>query len=178
MGYKVSVSGHFSARKVQVGDRMLPERYELHAEPNDDELRPGLTMVFEVIGGVPQCRELRLVSSEHGREVLRTDLRVPVEDHLEYATLAVAQPVRYTERKDGSFVMELDPAGLDVFRGIVQSARRTTRRRGPTDAELLEVAKAYQAADRAPTAAVAEKYGIGHRTASLWVSKARKLGYL
>lgn len=177
MAYKITVSGHLNAERAQVGDRSLPQRYELHAEPNDDEPRPALTLVFEIRNDVPQIRELHLVSTDHGREVLRTDLRVPLEDHLEWATLAVAQPVK-GRRKNGTFVMELDSSGIDVFRGIVQTARRTTRRRGPTETELREVAKVYQSAGRAPTATVAEKYGVGHRTASLWVSKARKLGYL
>jgi transposase len=72
----------------------------------------------------------------------------------------------------------MDPVELDAFRGIVQSVRRTARRQGPAEPELREAAAVYQSADRAPTAAVAERFGIAHRTASLWISRARKLGYL
>ena len=178
MAFKVSVSGHLSAQRAQVGDRMLPKLYELHAEPNDDEPRPGLTLEFEVIDGVPQCRGLHLVSTEHGREVRRGDLRIALEDHLEWATLAVAQPVLGGRREGGAFVMTLDPSGLDAYRGTVQSARRTAQRRGPGEPELREAAEIYQSADHAPTVAVAERFGIKHRTASLWIARARKLGYL
>jgi hypothetical protein len=181
--YGLSVSGHFNAERARVGDRDLPQRYEMHFEPKDDEPGPALRMVFEILGGVPQCREVHLVSSEHGREIRRTDLRsIALEDHLELATLSVAQPVRDTRREGevgvGRLVITLDASGLDEYRRTVQSARRTAQRRGPGEPELREAAEVYQSADRAPTVAVAQRFGIKHRTASLWIARARKLGYL
>jgi hypothetical protein len=164
--------------RAQVGDRMLPKRYEMLFEPDGDEPGPAQHLVFEVLDGVPQCRELHLVATEHGREVRRADLRIPLEDYLELATLTVAQPVRESRRADGRLVMTLDPSGREAFRRTMQSARRTARRRGPGEKELREAAAIYQSADRAPTQAVVAKFGIAHRTASLWIARARKLGYL
>jgi hypothetical protein len=163
--------------KTEVGDLTLPKQYELVFEPAGDEPGPALRLVFGVVDGVPQCREVHLVSSEHGREVRRTDLRsIALEDHLETATLTVAQPVAEGRREDGKFVMTLDQSGLDGYRRTVQSARRTAQRRGPGEPELREAAEIYQSTDHPPTVAVAERFGIKHRTASLWIARARKLG--
>jgi hypothetical protein len=173
------VEGFFNAERAQVGDRMLPQRYEFVMEPEEDEERPGLRLVFEVLDGVPRCRELHLISSDHGREVRRTDLRLPIEDYLEYATTYVAQPVKSTRLEpDMTAVMELDQSGLDSFRRVVQSSRRQVSRRGPGETELREAAELYAATKHAPTEAVAARFGIAHRTASLWISRAKKLGYL
>jgi hypothetical protein len=172
------VESYFNAERAQVGDRLLPQRYELVFEPEEDEERPGARFVFEVLDGTAQCREVHLISSDHGREIRRTDLRQPLEDYLEYATLSVAQPVKSTRLEPGKTVMELDQSGLDSFRRVVQSTRRQVSRRGPGEAELREAAELYAATKHAPTEAVAAKFGIAHRTASLWIKRARELGYL
>lgn len=176
--YKLNVTGHFEARRARVADRLLPRRYELTAEPNPDEPGPALRLIFEVRGGVPQCVGLHLDSTEHGREIRRADLRIPLEDHLEWATQAVAQPVRDIRREPGRTVFELDSTGLDVFRSGLRRVRRVAARRGPGEAELREAAEVYTRAGATPTVAVAEHFGIAHRTASLWISRARKAGYL
>ena len=92
---------------------------------------------------------------------------------------AVAQPARGGRRgEDGKLTMTLDSRGIDGFRRTVQHARRTTRRRGPSDDQLREAAEVYRSAEHAPTQAVAEHFDVAHRTASLWIKRARERGYL
>jgi hypothetical protein len=178
LAYQISVSGHLSHPRVEVGDRDLPEDYEVDGVPDDDDPRPAYHLTFKVIDGAPQCREVRVTSTDHGREVRRSDLQFAIEDYLEWATLCVAQPVASTAREDGRLVMTLDPRGLDAFRSTVRRARRTTHRRGPSDEQLRAAADVYRAAEHAPTQAVADRFEIAHRTASLWIKRAREKGML
>lgn len=91
----------------------------------------------------------------------------------------VARPVdRVEQREDGSTFFYLSNAGLDVFRAGLRQARRTPRRRGPSDDDLRQAAEVYQAADHAPTEAVSVHFEIAHRTASLWIKRAREKGFL
>ncbi len=120
---------------------------------------------------MPQCRGVHLDSTEHGREVRRADLDFPLEDHLEWATQVVAQlsqPVRPTE-------IDLT---FDPYLRTIRQARRTSRRRGPSDEQLREAVEVYRSAEHAPTQAVADRFGIAHRTASLWITRARQKGFL
>jgi hypothetical protein len=176
--YQITVSDPGHPREQVVGDRLLPEDYEVDGVPTDDDPRPAYHLTFKVIDGVPQCREVRVTSTDHGREVRRSDLQFAIEDYLEWATLSLAQPVASTAREDGRLVMTLDPRGLDAFRSMVRRARRTTHRRGPSDEQLREAAGVYRAADHAPTQAVADRFEIAHRTASLWIKRAREKGML
>jgi hypothetical protein len=179
MAYKLQARGDLLVGAQQVGDLVLPGHYEMNFEPNSDEPGPALRLVFEVRDGVPQCREIHLLATEHGREVRRSDLRIAIEDHLEWATVSMVMPQDGRgRRQDAALVLTMDPVELDAFRGVVQSVRRTARRKGPAEPELREAAEIYRSAEHAPTAAVAARFGIAHRTASLWISRARKLGYL
>lgn len=181
MGYKITTQPVGRSKRIAVGkDWVLPERYALDAVPNADETGPALRMVFEVIDGVPQCRELRLVSTDSGRELQQADLRrIPLEYQIEWAAMQVATAPGATHRRQaGVTYIDLDDADWDDFLAEVRTARRKVRRSGPTSVELREAATIYQSAEHAPTAAVAEHFEIAHRTASLWISRARKLGYL
>jgi hypothetical protein len=172
--YKIGVKWDHTrdgGRRVQVGDKRLPPTYEMHATPAEDETRPALVLLFEVVDGVPQCRDVHMTSTEHGREIRRADLDFPLEDHVEWATQVVAQlsqPKRPTE---------IDLTG-DPFLRSIQQARRTARRRGPSVEQLREAAEVYRSAGHAPTQAVADRFGIAHRTASGWITRARKQGFV
>lgn len=181
MAFKISVAGHFRHPRVQVGDRDLPATFEVEGVPDADDPRPAVSLAFEVVDGVPQCREIRFTRTDHGREVRRSDLEnVAVEYLLEVATVSVGMPVAGTERDDdgGRLVINLDDRGLDVFRSGVRKGRRSAYRRGPSDEELRQAAEVYRSAERAPTETVSERFGIALRTASLWIKRARELGYL
>jgi hypothetical protein len=161
-----------SGRYVQVGDKRLPQTYEMHWTPDGDENRPALRMLFQIVDGVPQCRGVHVDATEHGREVRRTDLDFPIEAHLELATQVVAQlgHTRTTE-----FVLDRTS---DPFLRTIRQARRTSLRRGPSDEQLREAADVYRSTEHAPTQAVADHFDIAHRTASGWIGLARKKGFL
>ena len=173
--YKVNVkwgSTIGSGRHVQFGGKRLPQTYELHATPADDENRPALLLVFEIIDGVPQCRSVHVDATERGREVRRADLDLPLEDHLEWATQLVAE---LNQSSSPPAVVDLP---IDPFLRTVRQARRTSLRRGPSDEQLREAAEVYRSAGHAPTQAVADRFAVSHRTASGWITRARKNGLL
>jgi hypothetical protein len=171
--YKVSVvseSGPFA----QVGDREIPRRYEMVWTPDEDEPRPAVRLVFEVIDGAPQCRGVHFESTEHGREIRRVDLDFPLEDYLAWATATVGQLAHGGYRGE-HFEVDLS---ADPFLRAVRQSRRSMRRRGPSDKQLREAVEVYRAAGRAPTQAVAERFDIAPRTASLWMTRAREKGLM
>jgi hypothetical protein len=57
-----------------------------------------------------------------------------------------------------------------------ESNRTNYRRTGALNVE--RVAEVYQSAEHAPTKAVADSFGVAHRTASLYVKQAREAGAL
>lgn len=180
MGMKVEVVNPWREPLVTVESHRMPKRYELVVTgTGKDVRRPGVRFSFEVIDHVPQCREVIVASVEGGREVRSTDLRqIGVEDALEAASASVS--TAHKETRDGVTVSvkRAGPLAFDEARKDVQKARRTARRRGPSDAELREAVEVYRSADRAPTQAVANHFEIAHRTASLWIKRAREAGYL
>lgn len=171
---RINVTASLLGPSVRVGDRDVPQRYEMVWTPGDDETGPAARFVFEVIGGVPQCRGVHLESTERGREIRRADLDLPLEHYLELATISVGllpgASITNGER------VEIDLA--DPYRRQVQQARRTNLRHGPSDDELRQAVTVYEATAHAPTQAVADKFGIAHRTASLWIKRAREAGML
>lgn len=181
MVYEIRFKGIFRQPRVPIGDEgELPQNYEAELVPSPDDTRPVVTLFFEVLDGVPQCREVRVTRSGHGREVRRVDFAgIPVETLLEAATKEVSQPYDLSEHEhDGEvrLVINVDNSNLDNFLKDVRRVRRTSYRRGPTDAQLRAALKVYESAERAPTQAVAAHFGIKHRTASLWIKRARELG--
>ena len=74
-------------------------------------------------------------------------------------------------------VMSDQEPDLAAVAKSVSRARRNTRRQIP-DEKLSEVADVYRANPTRPTAAVAERFGLALRTASLYVKRAREAGLL
>jgi hypothetical protein len=145
----------------------------------DDRRGPELHLRFEMCAGVPYCREVALRSVPGGREIRQADVRAAeIEQYLEIACQMVALPV--TEKLDSGGVIATQvtsPAGLAAVARSVSRARRNTRRQIADD-KLPEVAEVYRANPDRPTAAVAERFGIALRTASLYVRRARNAGLL
>jgi hypothetical protein len=182
VGTKIQIINEVRASSdVRVGDRLLPRRWELHWEHDGpDAAEPCLHAVFEVIDGVPQCREVRVASVEGGREVIGSDTRdLRIEDWIEASAASVGKPI--IEQRDGIqvAVMTADPAAFDETLRQVRGVRRA-RKRAMTPDFLREVASVYRANPKAPTKAVAEHFGVAHRTAALYVQAARnpELGLL
>ena len=57
---------------LRVGDRMVPAHLDVHFE--SDGVQPSLELHLEVVDGIPQCRELRILSAPAGREIKTLDL--------------------------------------------------------------------------------------------------------
>jgi hypothetical protein len=176
MPYQKSVTSSGLVPPAQIAGRHLPQRYEMVWTPDDDEPGPAVRIVFEVLDGVPQTREIHYEATSHGREIRRTHLDFPVEDYLVEATRLVGQLAEMGTITQGQpFVVDL---ASDPFRREIQRVRAAQRRRGPTDAQLREAAALYTKTEQAPVVAVGERFGIERRTASKWIKLAREKGFL
>jgi hypothetical protein len=141
---------------------------------------PDLHLRFEMRGGMPQCRELFLQTHPEGREIRAAD--VPSASDLELYTEVACQMValHVTEELPAGGVMAAHSGSqpdLKTVAKFVKRARRNPRRQIP-DSDLPEVARVYRANPKRPTAAVAERFGLALRTASLYVKRAREAGLL
>lgn len=145
----------------------------------DDRGGPELHLRFKMRGGVPQCREATLCSLQDGREIRSADVKsIDVEQYLQIASQMIALHV--TEQFDtGGVIAEMSHRApdLDAVAKSISRARRNTRRQIP-DEKLGEIAEVYRANPSRPTAAVAERFGLALRTASLYVKRARDAGLL
>ncbi len=131
-------------------------------------------------GGIPQCREVFLQSHPDGREVRAADLpsAADLELYSEIACEMVALHV--TEDLPGGGVMAAHSGSQPDLAVVAKGVRRVRRntRRQLSDDRLPEVAEVYRASPGRPTAAVAERFSIALRTASLYVKRARDAGLL
>jgi hypothetical protein len=156
---------------------LLPRSFE--ACFPDDRGGPELHLRIEMRGGIPQIRQLLLLCPPDGREIRQSDARsVDLDLCLEIACQLAALHV--TDELDTGGIMAAHsgaPADLATVARSVSRARRNTRRQIPDD-KLHLVAEVYQANPGRPTAAVAERFGLALRTASLYVKRAREAGLL
>lgn len=165
---------------TQVGDaRLMPVEFVVINE--DDTNGPEVVLRVEVRDGVPTCREVRFRSKRGGREVRRSDLKaLELEDLLQLGATKACQWVVWEK---GGLVGTIRPDEVDesVRRQAIRDvrhARRTARRR-VTDEMLEKVAQVYRHnVGNKPTQAVAEHFGKAHRTAALYVRRARDAGLL
>jgi hypothetical protein len=145
----------------------------------DDRGGPELHLRIEMHSGIPQVRQVLLLCSPDGREVRQSDLRsVDLDLYLEVACQLAALHV--TEELDAGSITAAHsgaPADLATVARSVSRARRNTRRQIPDD-KLHLVAEVYRANPGRPTAAVAERFGLALRTASLYVKRTREAGLL
>ena len=149
-----------------------------------------VTLFFEVRDGVPQCRRVEIASHPDGREVRSTDLRkVKIEDTME----AAVRHVTMVWEESGRSAPDADSgATMTAYRQVrgetpeqqqraiarSREARRESRRK-VTPELLQEVARVYREnVDGNPTMAVAEFTNREHRTAALYVKRARDAGLL
>jgi hypothetical protein len=160
-------------KTVRLADnREVPATFSAVVQ-DQDPTAPAVAAEFMVLDGVPQCRELRFVSREGGREIRAADCkRARVEDWLEDAVASVAE--------SGSKDFLYPPTEKQRAETVrqVRVVRRESRRR-ITDNVLQEVAEVYRAnLDDKPTEAVAKHFEKSHRTAALYVKLAREAGHL
>lgn len=162
------------AELKQLGDRVIPSPITIEMTGFED--RPDLELTFDVVAGQLQCR--RVVLTARGDEEIQ-------RRHLEAFSI---DSLRETVARNWSMPLSVDEEGgavvtlLDVPSTAAEAdeARRNLRAtRGRTDsAHLDKVAKVYLEADRAPTQAVAEAFDVAHRTAGLYVQRARQAGLI
>ncbi len=175
-GMEVSYDG--AGEQIRIDDVYLPARFEM-SWPGVDGL-PGLGMGFAVVDGSPQCREVRIASSEGGREVRPADLRaLRLDDFTEAACALVAHHWLETT-EDGIVTTVSTNRQVDADAAIkaVTRARKDSRRRVTEDL-LRQVAEVYRGhAGAQPTKVVAEHFGVKHRTAGDYVKAARDKGFL
>jgi hypothetical protein len=162
---------------VRIGDRLVPTAINVDC-PGDGH-QPALHLRLEVVDGVPQCRELRIVSVPGGREVRPVDLGA-VREWVEELFAAFAARVVEDDADGVAAVVEV-PFGPshDGAVSLLHDARKGQGARRITPALLAEVVEVYRAhVDERPTAAVAAAFGVAHRTAALYVQRAREAGLL
>jgi hypothetical protein len=178
------VTWRFEGDFVQLGEgRRVPNRFTVTVPPLGDE--PEVRAEIEVRGdGVPECRDVRVVSVGAGRRVRARDLRaIKLDDIIEAGFGQVVwQPAPLPERMRQHGV---DPADWvtgptpEQAHVAIRDMRQAKRRRVLTDEVLEVVAEVYRAnVDRNPTQAVREHFGCGQSTASLYVKLARDRGFL
>jgi hypothetical protein len=165
-----------SGKLVPVGAVEMPATF-IALFTGDDGGGPDVALRFEVRNGAPECREVRVTATADGREVRHSGIvGLRIEDILEKAL----QQMLLGSGDVGPsglhrWLDHLPPTAVSESRQA-RSARRVTI----TDALLREVAEVYRAAASAgkPTSVVADHFGVAHRTAALYVQKARAAGHL
>lgn len=164
---------------VQVGGVKIPKRFSAHIFDRDDG-GPDLDLEFEVRTGVavPQCREVRVHASDDGHEVRSADLvGIRIQDVME---LAVRQMMLGVTDESGRLRTPLKLSKVQAGRAVqdVRAAHRAVKS-ATTDALLREVAEVYSASIQSqPKIAVSDHFGVKHRTAALYVQRAREAGHL
>jgi hypothetical protein len=168
-----------TAEDARIGDRLVPAAIDVEC-PGDGH-QPALHLRLEVVDGVPQCRELRIVSVPGGRDVRPVDLGA-VRLHQWVEELFAAFAARVIEDgPDGTAAVVEVPFGPshDSAVTLLHDARKGVGARRITPALLAEVAEVYRAhVGSRPTASVAAAFGVAHRTAALYVQRAREAGLL
>src|ERR1700683_2052395 len=183
-----------SARDLrQLADGVyFPSAVEVVGEPEDDGRgQLGVSLRFELVDGRPSCTALRVVSGDGGRTPITgktlKSLDVPsvIEQGLQWVSLAAGQLVAVLRVAAGQPYTVTDGQPSFWTNEMVDQTRSDItaihRRRKITEEFLAEGAEVYWEADVAgepPTKAVEERWGAEPRTASRWVTLARKRGLL
>lgn len=162
---------------VRIGDRVVPARIDVRFDSVDGQ--PCLSLVLEVVDGVPQCRSLAITSVEDGREVRPLDLdAVRLREWVDDIYAAFALDVVDTEHGVRLGPLEDGEEQLQTL-GAFAAARRGKAARRVTPQLLETAAQVYREHihDR-PIAAVAAAFDVSERSASDYITKARRAGYL
>jgi hypothetical protein len=91
-------------------------------------------------------------------------------------SLPIQRILRIVAERTVTFPDEYSPQHLELSAEL-----ETARRRGPTERLLWAVAFVYRSADirnASPALEVSERFGLGPRTASNWIRRARDAGML
>lgn len=157
----------------RLGERvyLCPLVVTMRDDSNPD--MPDVEVEADVIDDQLQIRRVTLTARPGRREVQRDDLskRVSLDDIRERL---VEDFGMRADSKTASATLTFKTDGTQE--PSRESNRANYRRTGALNIE--RVAEVYNSAERAPTKAVAEAFGVAHRTASLYVKQAREAGAL
>lgn len=156
-----------------LGDRVIPSPITIAF--SGYEGRPDLEVTFEVMDGQLQCRRV-LITAISDQEIQKRDLvAVKVDDLREMVASNWSMPRTITEGRAVVTLLDM-PTSTDEMADAKRNLQ-ATRRRADSD-HLGRVAEVYLSADHAPTQAVADAFNVAHRTAGLYVQRARRAGLI
>jgi len=162
-------------RPVQFGDVWVPESFT--AKLTSRQL-PGVVTVSVRVDAKrgPLIEEFTLTAPT-GRSIRPEDLNRISLPKIRDAVMEQAPTYRLLTNDQGEI---FGVAGRPP--GAAPSAIRAELRRHSyqriDDAHLQEVSEVYRTAERHPTKAVAERFGVPRPTAARWVTTARRRGFL
>jgi hypothetical protein len=163
-----------SAALVAVGDVHIPERVE--AVFYGGERQPQLTLTLEVRDSVPGFTRIELLSSDRGPLVIAKHLTL-ARDRLglwrDMIIKAVAQQSDDSDDSAWSTPSWADPA---MTRASIRRARPMQREITPEKLATVAGVYAVNIAGK-PVEAVADHFGVPHRTAARWVQMCRSDEY-
>lgn len=166
-----------TGRRERLGDYLVPR--EIRWSVDGDAGAPSLHMRFEMRDGRPECVEVHLMASDDGRGLRWSDL---AGFHLDTITTGVFQETAspIVEEDDGH-VAAIGGASIGerewwTIRDTVEERVKSSR--GPSKAELEEVASVYRRHPGAPLKAVQTALGYTERTAARRVKAAREAGLI
>lgn len=171
-GVRIRVSG----RLVAVEDRLMPAWLELESDADVDN--PSTSARIEVRDGVPRLVQLGWRSLPGQPEVLQKHLRATqvasLLDLFAGFTFRLNEAQRLVE-----FSVDPDTEFSIETRNFLAGLRQSPGNRRITSEFLQRVAEVYRDnIAHAPTQAVAKRFGVKPRQASVYVDKARQRGFL
>ena len=173
-GMQATFDGFTPSRRLRGSrDLMLPAAFDLAVDSPALPYRVRLRV--EVVGGFPVCRALTCEQRSEGLPVSTATLRrVAVDRLVTDAILALGLLTRAESRPDGTTIIR----AARVDEALQAAVLRAQRVRRLTPDHLRSVAEVYLTAAGSPTDAVRAHFEVEPRTASRWVTRARRLGFL
>lgn len=176
--YRVTARG---MPTVFIDEAVLPQSFLVEW----DEIPDGPHVAIEFTSSATPAvvvESVHIRRRPEGRSVQVSDFKhVSPEQEKERAMQVVAMRAK-TETGDGNTLVYGPPADYAEGRDNVRTVHRAESRARPsryTSEKLKEVARVYSTnVEHAPTKAVAAHFKVAHRTAALYVKKAREAGHL
>jgi hypothetical protein len=162
-------------KPVLFGDAYVPESFT--AVLTSTDLPGAVTVRVRVDAKRGALVEEVTLTARKGRSVSPEDLRRIPLAKIRDVVMAQAPTFRLLVDEQGEVFGAAQRAPGAAPAAIKTELRRHTYQR-IDDAHLSEVAEVYRAAERYPTKAVAERFGVPRPTAARWVMTARARGFL
>ncbi|GAA4697993.1 hypothetical protein [Nocardioides nanhaiensis] len=171
MTLRGKIENHWDFSSEELVDGVLvPKR--LRVTMTGELGEPNAALHFEVRNGRPECVDFTVTAKPDGRAIRTSDLKTLFIDGIaETAFLDFATP------PGGGALGGADEAETRRLRKSIERAIHAPGR-GPSRAELEEVARIYSEHPNAPTSAVEKLMRYSRRTASRRVQQAREAGLI